>query len=222
MLDNIKLIRKDVKSANIKVRPNLEVLFTAPIKMTQNDIDRIISKRTEWILKQLEHFKRFKPMPQKEFVSGESIEYLGRTYRLKVIKSIDNEVKLKHCYLFVFVSDTSNLKLKQVLIESWYYSKAQEYFNKIINKFQPLVKKNINKITIKKMKARWGSCITTKGYINLNLDLIKKPRQAIEYVVFHELVHLIHYNHDKNFYNFLSSHMPDWQIRRARLNGSAE
>ncbi|HLX54431.1 MAG TPA: SprT family zinc-dependent metalloprotease [Aquella sp.] len=218
MLDNIKLVRKNIKYANIKVRPNLEVLFTAPIKMSMNDIDIIINKRTPWIHKQLEHFKQIKPTPQKEFVSGESVEYLGHTYRLKVIKSTVNRIKLKHGYLFLFVSDTNNLKLKQLLLENWYSLNAQEYFNSIINKFQPIVKKSINKIVIKKMKTRWGSCSTVKGFINLNLDLIKKPRYAIEYVILHELVHLIHYNHDKNFYNFLSSHMPDWQIRRSRLN----
>jgi predicted metal-dependent hydrolase len=221
MLDNIKLVRKNVKYANIKVRPNLEVLFTAPIKMSINDIDIIINKRTPWIHKQLEHFKQIKPALQKEYLSGESVEYLGRTYRLKIIKSTMNRVNLKHGYLFLFVNDTNNLKLKQLILENWYSLNAQEYFNSIINKFQPIVKKSINKITIKKMKTRWGSCSTTKGFINLNLELIKKPRYAIEYVVFHELVHLIHYNHDKNFYNFLSSHMPDWQIRRSRLNTPA-
>ena len=217
MLDTIKLIRKNIKCANLKVKPTLEVVLTIPSDMSEEEINKILLKRQDWILKQLEYFRKFQITPKK-LVSGENFEYLGRSYRLKVIESTDELVKLSGGYLVIFIHDKSNLTRKQELIHNWYFEKASTYFIKIINKYQPIVNKDVTKISIRKMKTRWGSCNPVKSYINLNLELITKPKHAIEYVIFHELAHLIHYNHDRNFYNYLSTHMPDWKFRRDKLN----
>ncbi len=88
----------------------------------------------------------------------------------------------------------------------------------MIDDYQKIVQKEITKVRIKSMKTRWGSCNYTKGYINLNLELIKKPKCAIEYVIFHELTHLIYPNHSKQFYSYISKYMPDWQERNKKLN----
>jgi predicted metal-dependent hydrolase len=198
------------------VKPTLEVVLTVPTNTTQEKIDQILKKRHDWILAQLNYFKKFQ-QPAKELVSGESFAYLGRNYRLKVSTATNESIKLIGGYLHVNLSDKSDHNKKLQLIETWYKQKAEDYFKKVIAKYTKIVKQEVAKISIRKMKTRWGSCNPKKSYINLNLDLIKKHVFAIEYVIFHELVHLIHYNHDQKFYHYLATHMPDWKIRKLKL-----
>ena len=216
MLDNLEIIYKPLKTISIKVKPTLEVVLTVPTNTTQEKIDQILKKRHDWILAQLNYFKKFQ-QPAKELVSGESFAYLGRNYRLKVSTATNESIKLIGGYLHVNLSDKSDHNKKLQLIETWYKQKAEDYFKKVIAKYTKIVKQEVAKISIRKMKTRWGSCNPKKSYINLNLDLIKKHVFAIEYVIFHELVHLIHYNHDQKFYHYLATHMPDWKIRKLKL-----
>lgn len=207
---------KKVKNITLKVKPTLEVILTVPINIKQDEIDKLLNKRHEWITTQLDYFRKFS-IPPKELVSGESVAYLGRNYRLKISASSDESVKLIGGYLHICLTDTTDYHKKLKLIDAWYKDKAEHYFSKIIAKYIPLVNKEVARVSIRKMKTRWGSCNPKKSYINLNLELIKKHPLAIDYVVFHELTHLIHYNHDKSFYNFIATHMPDWQDRKAKL-----
>ncbi len=217
----VVIIKKDVKHINLKVRPTGEVVLTAPKACTQRDIDYVLKKRSEWIDKKIAYFKRHNQGVEKEYVSGENFSYLGRNYRLKVIESLDEGVKLQRGYLQVFVRDKTNTEKKKRLLKAWYTSKAEIHFQKAIEKYQPVVKREIGRICIREMKTRWGSCNPAKGYINLNLKLIEKPTECIEYVVLHELAHLIHADHSIKFYRYLDLIMPDWERRKERLNGNA-
>jgi predicted metal-dependent hydrolase len=217
MLDKVQIIYKPVKNITLKVKPNFEIILTVPLDVHQQEIDKILQKRQGWIIQHLNYFKGFNQHHAKELVSGEIFEYLGRNYRLKVTESNDESVKLISGYLHISIRDKADYNKKLMLINSWYKEKAVYYFDRVINKYINLIGKMVDKVSIRKMKTRWGSCNPKKSYINLNLDLIKKHPHAIEYVVFHELVHLIHYHHDKHFHNFLTTHMPDWQIRRKKL-----
>ncbi|MDD5118755.1 MAG: SprT family zinc-dependent metalloprotease [Sulfuricurvum sp.] len=214
--DNVTVVYKDIKHANLKVKPNQEVLLTVPLDMTDREIDHILHKRANWINQQLALFQK-NTQPKKELVSGESFVYLGRNYRLKVIESNEEKARLNRGYFELFVKDKNDYNKKEKLINDWYKSRAVEYFQKNIEKYNAIVKLEIKAIRIRSMKTRWGSCNPKKSYINLNLELIKKPKSSIEYVIFHELVHLIHNDHSKNFYNYLSLHMPDWQKRKDKL-----
>ncbi len=213
----IQIVKKDVKQINIRVKPNCEVILTAPPKTTDAHIEYVIKKRAEWIDKKIAYYKEHQPQVAKEYVSGENFRYLGRNYRLKVIESKSEEVKLQRGYLQVFVKDTANFEKKQRLVKAWYRTKAEIHFLKAIEKYKPVVKKEISNIYIREMKTRWGSCNPSKGYINLNSELIKKPTECIEYVIFHELAHLVHTDHSHKFYNYLNLLMPDWRKRKARL-----
>ena len=212
------IVKKDVKHINLKVKPTGEVILTVPIETTQRDIEYVLKKRADWIDKKIAFFNAHKDM-EKEFVSGENFCYLGRKYRLKVIESQEESVRLQRGYLQVFVKQTDNIESKKRLLHMWYTQKAQIHFIKAIEKYKPIVKQEIERVRIKEMKTRWGSCNPTKGYINLNLKLIEKPTECIEYVVFHELSHLIHPNHSQKFYNYLTLFMPDWKRRKERLEG---
>ena len=117
--------------------------------------------------------------------------------------------RLKECNSSDYLGKKYNFSFS----DEFYYSEAKVVFNKIIRKYHPYINKPINKIRIKKMNTRWGSCNYKKGYINLNLYLIKKDIKFIEYVILHELTHLIYPNHSKDFYNFIKNIMPDYKDR---------
>lgn len=216
MLEDVKIVRKDVKNITLKVRPNGEAILTTPKAASDEHIKFIIKKRAKWIAKKREFFASFKT-PQKEYVSGEDFRYLGRSYRLKVVQSKEERVKLQRGYLELFVKDKSDLKRKENLIYEWYHEKATLYFFNILQEFNKIVKQDIKSVKIRQMKTRWGSCNPYKSYINLNIELIKKPRVCIEYVVFHELAHLLYHDHSKKFYDYLTLYMPDWQKRKEIL-----
>ena len=216
MLEGVKIVRKDVKNITLKVRPNGEAILTAPKTASDEHIKFIMQKRAKWISQKRAFFASFK-MSQKEYVIGEDFRYLGRSYRLKVVQSKEECVKLQRGYLELFVKDKSDIKRKENLIYEWYYEKATLYFFNILQEFNKIVKQDIKSVKIRQMKTRWGSCNPYKSYINLNIELIKKPRACIEYVVFHELVHLLYPDHSKKFYDYLTLYMPDWQKRKEIL-----
>lgn len=216
MSNEVKIIKKDVKNITLKVRPNGEAILTAPNSANDEHIKFIMQKRAKWIAQKRAFFASFK-MPEKEYVSGEDFRYLGRSYRLKVLQSKEERVKLQRGYLELFVKDKSDLKRKENLIYEWYHEKAMLYFFNILQEFNKIVKQDIKSVKIRQMKTRWGSCNPYKSYINLNIELIKKPKACIEYVVFHELAHLLYPNHSKKFYDYLTLYMPDWQKRKEIL-----
>ena len=216
MLEGVKIVRKDVKNITLKVRPNGEAILTTPKAASDEHIKFIIQKRAKWIAKKRTFFASFKT-PKKEYVSGEDFRYLGRSYRLKVVQSKEECVKLQRGYLELFVKDKSDLERKRNLVYEWYHEKAMLYFFNILQEFNNIVKQDIKSVKIRQMKTRWGSCNPYKSYINLNIELIKKPKACIEYVVFHELVHLLYPDHSKKFYDYLTLYMPDWQKRKEIL-----
>lgn len=214
----VKIIKKDVKHINLKVKPSGEIILTVPTDSNERDIEYVLKKRADWIDKKMAFFAAHRDNHEKEYVSGENFRYLGRNYRLKVIECKDLEgVKLQRGYLQIFVKKTANVERKKKLLRAWYSQKAQIHFMKAIEKYKPIIKQEIETVRIREMKTRWGSCNPSKGYINLNLKLIEKPIECIEYVVFHELAHLVHADHSSKFYNYLSLFMPDWEKRKERL-----
>jgi len=217
MHSDVKVVKKDIKNITLKVKPTGEVILTIPLLVTQDHVEYILKKREEWISKKREFFKANNRVYIKEYVSGENCKYLGKNYRLKVIEDELENVKLQRGYIQLFVKDKTNLEKKKSLLENWYRKKAKNYFDKVIAKYAKIINRDISNVRIRQMKTRWGSCNPSKGYINLNSELIKKPSICIEYVIFHELTHLIHPNHSKKFYNYLDTYMPDWRYRKDRL-----
>lgn len=216
MLNQIQIIKKEVKHTTIKVKPNGEVILTTPLASSDAYISHIINKRNLWIQQKLEFFSHYQHT-QKEYVSGEDFKYLGKSYRLKVIESKKEYAKLQRSYLELYIKNKSNKEHKQKIIYDWYYKKALLHFYNLIEKLNKITKQQINNIQICKMKTKWGSCNAETKNITLNIDLIKKPKKCIEYVILHELAHLIHPNHSKEFYNYLTCYMSDWQKRKILL-----
>ena len=215
------IIYKNVKHANIKIKPTKEVTLTVPLGMSIKAIEEILRAKTKWIKKHLNSIgarQQTPAPPKKELIDGENFIYLGKTYLLKVIESDQEQARLTQEHLTLYLADKNNYAKKEQLIHDWYRNQAKEHFTQVINKYSPIVNIPIKAVRIRSMKTRWGSCNSRKAYINLNLELMKQDKQAIEYVVFHELAHLIHPNHSKHFYGYIAKYMPDWKERRDRLS----
>jgi len=205
----------------INVHPDLSVEVIAPLEIEKELIYKRITKRAGWIYKQLEFFKTFLPKnAERQYISGETHLYLGRQYRLKVVKAEKNSVKIILPYIYIYTSNPENQELKEKLLNKWYRKQAKKKIAIIAdNLIKKLLKYEIQppQITYRKMKSRWGSCTHINQRVIFNTDLVKAPSHCIEYVVMHELCHLKHRFHDKAFYNFLTLVLPDWEGRKRRL-----
>ena len=205
------------KSLGIYVSPDMHVLVKAPVNASLEKIKEKIIKRAPWIIRQQSFFLGFYPkMPERKYVSGETHLYLGRQYQLKVTIGNKPEVKYKGRYIEVITKDKAKTS---ELLNQWYRERAKAKFIEIAEPIIERFKKhNVEpkQIYIHEMLTRWGSC-TGKGKVILNPELIKAPKPCIEYVITHELCHLVHHNHTQRFIDLQTKEMPDWEKWKSKL-----
>jgi len=205
------------KSLGITVTPNLEVLVKAPIDTPIEKIKEKLRKKASWIIRQQSFFLTFHPkLTDRKFVGGETHLYFGRQYRLKIIFEPVESVKLKGKFIVVTTLDKARVA---ELVNDWYLQNAKKKLRAIalelIEKFKKH-KVEPSSIVLREMPTRWGSC-TAKGKIILNPELIKAPKGCIEYVIIHELCHLIHHDHTQKFLDLQTREMPNWEKWKMKL-----
>ena len=218
MKEKIEIHKKKVKNVTLKVKRDGSIHLTVPEAATDDYIERVIANKQDWIETQLKHFnENYEKPKEKEMVSGESFKYLGKSYRLKIVESNKEYVRLYRGYIEIYVKDKNNTNKKKELLKKWYQEKAKKKFTELVHEYEQIVKEEVNNIRVITMQTRWGSCNVERKNINLNLELIKKPRYCIEYVILHELAHLKYPNHGKQFWEYMSVHMPNWEWRKNKL-----
>ena len=205
------------KTLSICVNPDSSVCLRAPTDATLEQIQQKVHKRASWILKQKRFFESFGTSTTKrQYISGESHLYLGRQYMLRVKESNVNAVHYQNNIIEI---ECCHKKDAGILLQTWYRQRAnvkfQEYAQPIIEQFSIYGVKP-QSLSIKKMDKRWGYC-TSDGHISLNPRLICAPRCCIEYVITHEMCHLIYRNHTKDFYALLTKEMPHWEKWKNKL-----
>lgn len=217
---DFSLLYCDRKTMEIAVHPDSTVIVKAPVQSDIALIEKKIMKRARWILRQLNYFKQFNPKtPDRCYVNGETHLYLGKQYRLKLAEGTENSVKLSRGFFHITCRNEPTPCATKKLLNQWYSEKAQLQFAESLDHcWQNFKHLEIEKpkLSIKQMQKRWGS-LSSRGTITLNTNLIKAPKECIDYVVTHELCHLKHHNHSPDFYNLLSSIMPDWEKRKQKL-----
>ena len=207
----------------ISVHPDLRVTVTAPQDTAIEAIQAKVRKRADWILRQQRDFALYLPqIPPRQYISGETHRYLGKQYRLKVIEDSDTEwVKLERGYIVVRTIDKADTTHIKELVDAWYLRQARRVFHERMRLLLPRFGGRYDlpefQLRIRALQARWGSC-TEAGTITLNLKLIQVTKPCIDYVIVHELCHLIEHNHSKRFYALLDRILPDWRERRQKLN----
>ncbi len=208
----IEITRKRIKNIYIRVDERGIIKISAPYKTPDFVIHELVEKKRKKLMEIVE--KRKESLI--DFSTAKTIPYLGKPIKVKKIKSDKDSVVFKNNELLIYLKEFEKTKIEKLIFE-WYFQETEKVVKQLISKFSPFINEEINRITIKKMKNRWGSCNSTKGYLNFNVKLIEKPLKGIEYVVVHELVHLIHGNHGREFYNTLGSILPDWKNARETL-----
>lgn len=209
------------KTLAISVAPDLQVSVSAPTDTALETIEARVRRRAPWILRQQRELERYLPkQPARQYVSGETHRYLGRQYRLKTIENHPDVVKLARGYLYVYMTKPHDQAHTQQLVERWYEAQAQRVLPERLHAMLPrfaYLGVTEPTLAIKPLQARWGSC-TGSGTITLNVRLMQVPKQYIDYVIVHELAHLVEHNHSRRFYVLLDKVMPDWRERRQELN----
>lgn len=207
------------KTLGIKVSPDLSVKVIAPLGSNIPDIEEKLKLKSKWILKQQDQFESYRPAKtERKYLNGETHLYLGRQYLLQIEKAKHSSVKLYRGKIIVYTKDTDP-KVVERIIKKWYKQKATLVFDQALKeKLHLFTQYNINRpdMVIKWMEKRWGSC-TRSGKITLNTELVKAPRACIDYVLVHELCHLVIRNHTKDFYDLQAKIFPDWQKWKERL-----
>ncbi len=215
-----RLIYEERKNLAITVKPDKSILVKAPQKSTLEQIQEKLQKRGQWILKQLNYFDKFHPLqPEREYVSGETHYYLGRQYRLRILKGKEEEVKLKGKFFIAKTMVIDNTEHIKYLMKNWYAAHAQMLIDRRTRKFaEKILGEGYGQIKNRYiyMKRQWGRC-NLKNRITFNIELVKTPIQCIDYVIVHELCHLVHPNHDKEFYRMIGKILPDWKEIKEKL-----
>lgn len=217
-----QLRRSDRKVLRIVVRPDLTVTADAPRGATDEEVDAALRSKARWVARQVESFRAFQPLPvPQRFVSGETLVYLGRQYRLKVEQGERGPAKLRGRYLHVTVADRGERAAVRRAVERWYRGRAEEVFGRYLGRRLEVAGRHgvrEPEVVIREMRTRWGSC-SAVGRLTLNVKLVQAPVHCIEYVIMHELCHLVHHDHSQRFYRLLGRCMPDWEGRREVLRG---
>lgn len=210
----------DRKTLEIAVHPDSKVIVRAPVKAPLDKINSKVTKRARWIHKQLDYFSRFEPRTTpRAFISGETHLYLGRQYRLKVKKGTQNNIKLARGIFWITCKKRTDSVAIRELLDAWYRARATEIFNECLDECMNKFKRQgfrTPRLRIAHLKKRWGS-LSASGLLSINIDLIRAPRECIEYVVTHELCHQKIHNHGPGYYKLLDLLMPDWAVRKHRL-----
>lgn len=216
---------RTVSRVAIHVEPDARVLVDAPDTAPLADVLVAVKKRARWISQHVDAARaRLAHLPPREYVSGESLHYLGRRYRLKVFVNADAvvEARMRGAFITVTAPEPAPNTIRSAL-DAWYRQRARELFaDRLAAVAAPLRwVKQLPPMRLQFMTVQWGSC-SPSGRITLNPLLVKAPRECIDYVLLHELCHLLHHNHSPKFYRTLDRHMPNWRAVKAKLDNMAE
>lgn len=215
---NYSIIYSKRKTAAISVERDRKIIVRVPEGLSNERINKIILSKEKWILEKLNHNQKYNPNPSsKEFVSGETLIYLGRNYQLQVVdEGIKNIIFERR-----FIISKENQTIANILFKEWYRLKAIEKITPIAKKYAQYLGVKYQEIKISEMKYRWGSC-TSGGNLLFNWRIIKAPMFVIEYVIVHELAHLIEHNHSDNFWNIVSVQLPNYEKAKDWLKVNGE
>ncbi len=219
----IELIKKNIKNIHLSVLPpNGRVRISAPKEMDDDAIRLFAISKLSWIKKQRLKFESQERQPERVFVSGESHYFLGERYLLNVNYTNKRKqgVKIRNkTYIDLFVREGSTKEQRQNVMKEWYRSELKALIPPLIEKWEPIIGVRVESWGVRLMKTRWGSCNTGAKRIWLNLELAKKNPACIEYIVVHEMVHLLERHHNERFIRYMDKFLPNWRSIKAELNG---
>lgn len=209
------------KTISISVEPPNNVLVVAPFGSNEEEISKIVKSKGAWIIQKLFEFKNieFKKV-NREFVNGESFMYLGRNYSLQIhvdetLQNNNSKVKLFRGKFHVYVKEKDKQLIRDAL-EAWYRKKTEEQVKKRVKYYQKFFNKKPKKIKVKEQKKRWASC-TYDNQLLFNWRCVMAKSTSLDYIIVHEMCHMYHKNHSKEFWDLVASVISDYEVRKEWL-----
>lgn len=221
-LGNIKVDveQKDIKNIHLSVYPpNGKVKISAPNRMDLDTIRVYAISKLQWIKKKQEQFKNQERETPREYLTKESHYFFGKRYLLKVVEHDSTpKVELNHNEIRLYVRPLTPAKKRQEILEEWYRKELKQIVPSLISKWETFIGVRNNEFGVKKMRTKWGTCNPDAKRIWLNLELAKKPVECLEYIIVHELVHLLERSHNDRFINYMDKFLPKWRSHKEELN----
>jgi len=216
----IDVVQKNIKNIHLSVYPPAgRVRISAPNRMDLATIRVFAISKLSWIKKQQTRLRNQEREAQREFINRESHYFNGKRYLLKVTeRDAAPKVVLKHNAIELYVRPETNAVKRKSIINEWYRRKLKETVPSLIEKWEKKMNVQVKEFGIKKMKTKWGTCNRQAKRIWLNLELAKKPAECLEYVVVHEMAHLLEKKHNDRFISLMSEFMPKWRFYKDELN----
>jgi len=220
----VDVVRKDIKNLHLAVYPPIgRVRVAAPLRVSDEAVRLAVVSRLGWIKKQKSKFTSQARQSEREYVSGESHYFQGQRYRLHVIyQSGASRVALRNkSSIDLFVREGCDKVQRERVLLAWYRQHLKELIPSLIAHWEPIIGVMVVDWRVKQMKTHWGTCNIEEQRIWLNLELAKKSTQCLEYIIVHEMVHLLERHHNDHFADLISKFMPQWRLHREELNRSA-
>jgi predicted metal-dependent hydrolase len=216
----IEVIKKNIKNMHLYVLPPMgNVRISAPITASDESINLFAITKIGWIRKQIEEFENQPRQSDREYVSGESHYIWGRRYKMEIKHSkTKNNVEIKANKLVLTVRENSTQQQRENVMKEWYRAEIKAKLPALIEKWEEIIGVKANTVGVKNMLTRWGTCNVEDKKVWINLKLAKKPVNCLEYVVVHELVHLLEKNHTTIFVEYMDKFLPNWSIIKDELN----
>ena len=217
----VEIVRKDIKHLHLGVYPpEGRVRVAAPLRLDDDAVRLAVISRLAWIRRKRAEFQGQDRQSRREFVTGESHYFEGRRYRLDVIESTDpTGIRLRdNAWMEMRVRPDTGRDAREAMLYSWYRAQLRERIPELIAKWEPRIDVTVTEWRIRRMKTRWGTCNPDARRLWLNSELAKKPVSCLEYVVVHEMIHLIERAHNDRFRRILDRVMPRWGARLDELN----
>ncbi len=216
----IDVEQKDIKNIHLSVYPpNGSVKIAAPLRMDLDTIRVFAINKLQWIKKQQEAFRNQEREAPREYVSKESHFFLGKRYLLRVIEhDAKPQVVVTHSKIELYVRPGTTTEKRKEILEEWYREELKKSVPAIIEKWEKVIGVKANEFGIRKMRTKWGTCNVEAKRIWLNLELAKKPLECLEYIIVHELVHLLEPTHNDTFKAHMNTFLPKWRFYRDQLN----
>lgn len=217
---DVDVVYKDIKNMHISVYPPIgRVRVAAPQRTTEDAIRLAVVQRLSWIKRQREQLQNAHRQTERKMVSGETHYVWGQRYLLDVSRrSGAFSVETKGNTLWVVTPSGTDAAGRFGALDRWYRRELKSVVPALLNKWQPILEVEANKVVVRRMKTKWGTCVTASQTIWLNPELAKKDPRCLEYIVVHELAHLRERGHGQKFVALMDQVLPDWRARRDELN----
>ena len=216
----VEVVKKDIKNVHLSVYPPAgRVRISAPLRMNLDTIRVFAIAKLGWIKQQQKKLRTQERETPREYLDRESHYFWGKRYLLKVVERDDLPgVELKHSQMRLRIRPGSSYEKKQAIVEEWYRQQLKQSVPVLIARWEPLIGVKVERFFAQRMKTKWGGCRPESRSIRLNTELAKKPTQCLEYIVVHEMIHLLEPTHNTRFTSLMDQFMPQWRFCRAELN----